>query len=71
MRTMEVKVISILWPRIGTDNPNNWYRLECQADFGSIVCTGYIGVALNRGDFAGTYHIDLGPDWSVQIRKQG
>ena len=42
MRTMEVKVISILWPRIGTDNPNNWYRLECQADFGLIVCTGYI-----------------------------
>ena len=34
-------------------------------------CTGYIGIALNRGNFAGTYHIGLGPDWSVRIRKQG
>lgn len=33
--------------------------------------TGYIGIALNRGDFAGTYHIGLGPEWKFTLRKLG
>lgn len=42
MRTIEVKILSILWPRPGMENPRNWYRLECQTDFGALICVGTI-----------------------------
>lgn len=42
MRTLEVKIINILWPRIGVENPRNWYRLDCLTAQGSVVCVGAI-----------------------------
>ena len=41
-RTIEVKILNILWPRIGTENPRNWYRLECKAEHGVVICVGSV-----------------------------
>lgn len=41
-RAIEVKILNILWPRIGTDNPRNWYRLECQSEQGVVICVGSV-----------------------------
>lgn len=32
---------------------------------------GFVGIAINRGNFAQTYHIGCGSDWLVRIRKEG
>ena len=42
MKTIEAKIIQILWPRLGVDNPRSWYRLECQTETGTMICTGTI-----------------------------
>ena len=42
MKTIQVKIVQILWPRLGVENRGNWYRLECLAEQGRLVCTGNI-----------------------------
>ncbi|MEI3002741.1 MAG: helix-hairpin-helix domain-containing protein [Victivallis sp.] len=42
MKTIEAKILQILWPRLGVDNPRSWYRLECQTETGTMICTGTI-----------------------------
>lgn len=42
MKTIDVKVIRILWPRFGVENPRNWYKLECLTMQGGVICSGNI-----------------------------
>ena len=50
-----------------------YYRCFAGAALGEEILfnnySEFLGIAINRGNFAGTYQISSGPDWTVSIRK--